>query len=275
MGPLVESDNTVTGISNSPIKVKGVTKSLQLNWDGTESYLQLTVLGTLKDVDVILGMDVLSRLDVTVEARSGRAQPRQADQTWIFSILEENLKVPAGKSRVFFLRNEIPGLVLFEPSVNLPEGLSGVPTLGEGSRVAVQLENHSDQDVKLSSQWQIGKFFSVQLVVKEPPKTGQQIPEIPEGLSKQQKRQLQDLLNKFPDVFSKKGDPISSTPLIEHEIHTTGPAIRLPSRRQNPLVREQEQEQIQDMLRAHYMVEHTEGWGLMNMSLHSNRLPYL
>ena len=70
MGPLVESDSTVTGISNSPIKVKGVTKSLQLKWDGAECSLQLTVLGTLKDVDVILGMDVLSRLDVKVEARN-------------------------------------------------------------------------------------------------------------------------------------------------------------------------------------------------------------
>ena len=29
MGPLDESDNTVTGIENSPIKVKGVTKPLE------------------------------------------------------------------------------------------------------------------------------------------------------------------------------------------------------------------------------------------------------
>ena len=34
-----------------------------------------------------------------------------------------------------------------------------------------------------------------------------------------------------------------------YKIHTTGPPIRLPSRRQNPLIREQEQEQVQEMLK--------------------------
>ena len=50
-------------------------------------------------------------------------------------------------------------------------------------------------------------------------------------------------------MFSKKGAPITSTPWIAHETHTTGPPIRQPSRRQNPLIREQEQQQVQEMLR--------------------------
>ena len=56
-------------------------------------------------------------------------------------------------------------------------------------------------------------------------------------------------MNKYRDVFSRKGVPITSTPLISHEIHTTGPPIRQPSRRQNPLIREQEQQQVQEMLK--------------------------
>ena len=50
-------------------------------------------------------------------------------------------------------------------------------------------------------------------------------------------------------MFSKEGDPISSTSLVEHEIYTEGPPVRLPFRRQNPLVRAQEQSQVKEMLR--------------------------
>ena len=43
------------------------------------------------------------------------------------------------------------------------------------------------------------------------------------SLNKDQKKDLQKLLGKYKDVFSKEGEPISSTPLVEHEIHTRGP----------------------------------------------------
>ena len=61
-------------------------------------------------------------------------------------------------------------------------------------------------------------------------------------------------------MFSKTGDLVSSTPLIEHEIHTIGPPVRLLSRRQNPLIREQEQEQLQDMLRNKVIRPSTSPW---------------
>ena len=47
----------------------------------------------------------------------------------------------------------------------------------------------------------------------------------------------------------RKVIPISSTSLVEHEIYTEGPPVRLPFRRQNPLVRAQEQSQVKEMLR--------------------------
>ena len=50
-------------------------------------------------------------------------------------------------------------------------------------------------------------------------------------------------------MFSKEGDPISSTSLVEHEIYTEGPPVRLPFRRQNPLVRAQEQSQVKEIVR--------------------------
>ena len=52
------------GVAPDPVKVKGLTKSLTLLWDGVGGKFQLVVLPTLHDVDVVLGVDVLSQLNV-------------------------------------------------------------------------------------------------------------------------------------------------------------------------------------------------------------------
>ena len=294
---------------------------MQIEWGPVEGRCVLTVLPTLEDQDVILGMDVLRRLGVIIAAGPGKAWPHWVasvdgavggtpltqgavertlqvqgavsgpaqsqeavrgtprmqgavdetpqlqevgdkmpvgadppvvqcqDSEGVFMVMRENMKIPAGKSRVFFLETQVPGLVLFEPGIEMPEGLQGVPTLSKGPRLVVQLDNHSSRDITLNPQWTIGKAFPVQLVVKAPPATGKELPDIPNTLTAKQRRQLQDLLMKYKDIFARKGEPITSTPFLEHEIHTNGPPVRLPSRRQNPLIREQEQQQIQEMLR--------------------------
>ena len=52
----------------------------------------------------------------------------------------------------------------------------------------------------------------------------------------------------YQDMFAGKGLKLGNTPMIEHEIHTIGPPIRQPYRRQNPEVRRQEQGQLKEML---------------------------
>ena len=126
--------------------------------------------------------------------------------------------------------------------------------------MAVQLDNPTDKDILVEPEWNIGQLSSVQLVVKLPLVEGRQFPDIPEDLNSVQQRQLQDLLARFGGVFSQKGDPISSTPLIEYEIHTEGPPVRLPSRCQNPLIREQEQQQVQEMLQDGVIRPSTSPW---------------
>ena len=63
-GPLRHSSTMVVGVGNVPIEVKGLSKPLMLEWDSAEGQCWLMVLTTLKDVDVILGMDVLSQFNV-------------------------------------------------------------------------------------------------------------------------------------------------------------------------------------------------------------------
>ena len=146
----MHSDTVVFGIGNIPIGIKGMSKPLKWNWDSVQGNCQLMVLTTLEGVDVILGMDVLSRFHVQIDTKSQIARPGIRQEVCAALVLKENYKIPAGKSRVFFLKNTLQGLTLFEPSDNLPEGLLGVPTLSKGRRVAVQLDNLSEKDVLLN-----------------------------------------------------------------------------------------------------------------------------
>ena len=157
------------------------------------------------------------------------------------------------------MKNTLPGLTLFEPGANLPEELLGVPALGKGSRLAIQLDNLSEKDVILNPKWDIGQLYPVQIA--DPPKA-RHLPEVPDTLDNEQRGALNKLLREYRDVFYKEGDPISSTSLVEHEIYTEGPPVRLPFRRQNPLVRAQEQSQVKEMLRDGVIRPSISPWAL-------------
>ena len=257
LGPLKETNTLVIGVGNVPVELKGITDSLKLEWDSIVDHCEMMVLTTLEDVDVILGMDIISRLNVQISGRSKDAFPQPESNSYEVLKLNHKVVIPAGKSRVFFVANTVTELTLFEPSDRLPEGLIGLPTLSEGSRVAVQLDNLTEGDITLNPEWEVGAISSVHLTQSP---TGDQMPQIPDSLSFEQQRDLRHLLDEYKDVFSREGQPISSTSLVEHEIHTTGPAIRLPFRRQNPVIRDIEQQQVKEMLRDEVIRPSTSPW---------------
>ena len=113
------------------------------------------------------------------------------------------------------MNNTLPGLTLFEPGANLPDRLLGVPALDKGFRLAIQLDNLSERDIMLNPKWDIGQLYSVQLT--NPPRAGH-LPEVPGTLDESQREAFNKLLREYKDVFSKEGDPISSTSMVEHEI---------------------------------------------------------
>ena len=246
LGPLGQMETLVIGVGNVPVELKVITQVLELEWDSIRDHCQMVVLPTLEDVDVILGMDVISRLDVQISGRSKAAVPRPEGATSETIQVGQKMVIPAGKSRVFFVANTMASLTLFEPSDRLPEGLLGLPTLSKGARVAIQLDNLTEDDIALTPEWEVGTISSVHLA--QAPTEGQ-LPSVPASLTSEQQEDLHKLLKEYQDVFSKQGDPISSTSMVEHEIHTTGRPIRQPFRRQNPIIREIEQQQVKEMLR--------------------------
>ena len=212
LGSLKQSSTMVVGVGNVPIEVKELSKPLTLQWDNVEGQCQLMVLTTLTDVDVILGMDVLSQFGVKINSKEKTASPAQ--EHCILLILEENIKIPAGKSRVFLVNNTLPGLTLFEAGANLPEGLLGVLALGKGSRLAIQLDNLSERDIMLNPKWDIGQFYCVQLT--NPSKAGH-LPEVPGTLDESIKKKHSTSCSRSIRMYS----PRKVTPSVAHHWWST------------------------------------------------------
>ena len=223
--PLRQTDTQVIGVGNVPVELRGMTQTLELKWESVVDHCEMMVLSTPEDVDVILGMDIISRLDVQISGKAKDAKPRTESVPYEVQRLDQKVVIPAGKLRVFFLANTVAELTLFEPSDRLPKGLLDLPTLSKGSRVAIQLDNLTEGDINLIPECEVGTISSVHLA--QSPARGQ-TPQILDSLSREQQRDLRQLIEEYQDVFSKEGNPISSTSLVEHEIHTTGPPIRLP-----------------------------------------------
>ena len=105
LGPLRRTSRVVVGVENFPIELKGVLGPVEIEWDQVNDKFEILVLPTLEEVDVIIGMDVLSGMDVTILTGKGRASPgiTNSDQMATPVVLDRNVRLPAGKSRTFFL----------------------------------------------------------------------------------------------------------------------------------------------------------------------------
>lgn len=256
LGGLMESEQTVRGVSNVLIPVTGRTQPVELTWGAARTTVSLLVVPTLMNQDVILGMDVLRLLGVHIDAKRGIAEPTilptyvRPKETW---------RVPAASTVYFSIPNPIPqGIILYEPSNKLPSDVRSRAAVYEGEELLIRIENVGEEDRMLDSGWEIGTVEQVQL--EEMEKTEAVKPRIPEDLNSTQKKELERLLEKYKDVFSERTGKIGRTGVIQHEIHTRGAPIRQPYRRQNPFVRQQEQEHVEEMLEQDIIRPSTSPW---------------
>ena len=102
VGPLHRDATKIVGVGNVPINVDGRTGRLPLEWDDAKSFLTLLVIPTLEEPDMILGVDVLQRLGVKIDTKTGIAKP-----TMLVTKIkpEGSWKVPARTSVVFSITN--------------------------------------------------------------------------------------------------------------------------------------------------------------------------
>ena len=75
LGPLQDLNRVVIGVGNDPFKPDGITCPVTIEWGPAQDQFKLLVLHSLEDVDVILGMDVLSRFAVAMQSEQGVTYP--------------------------------------------------------------------------------------------------------------------------------------------------------------------------------------------------------
>ena len=244
LGGLLRSKGRVVGVGNTPIPVTGRTQLVDLTWNNAKTRISILVIPTLEGQDVILGMDLLRPLGVHIDAHKGTAEPTILPT---FVRPKETWRIPAASSVYFYVQNPLPEeLVLYEPSVKLPEGVRSQAAIYQGKELKIRLENLNEEEQLIDSGWEIGTIETVQLEEMERPVKKR--PDIPDELTAEQKEDLKALLDKYQEVFSERTGKIGRASNIQHEIHTRGAPIRQPFRRQNPYVRQMEQEQVSEML---------------------------
>ena len=72
---VIKSKVRIMGVGPDPIRIKGLAKPLTLLWNGVGGKFQLMILTGLTDVDVVLGMDVLSQFHVKINFKKQVASP--------------------------------------------------------------------------------------------------------------------------------------------------------------------------------------------------------
>ena len=77
--------------------------------------------------------------------------------------------------------------------------------------------------------------------------TSPKLPHISTSLEPNFRKKLQELIRECSDIMSQSDSDVGHANLLEHEIHRTGPPVRIPYRRANPIRREIEKEIITKM----------------------------
>ena len=142
--------------------------------------------------------------------------------------------------------------VCFELGLELPLCLSSSLILANGPTVWVDLHNLQPEPITLNAGHWAGTIEAAEVMeptettAKEPPAP---LDELVRGhLSPVQQHQLVQLLEQYQDIFSRSDEYLGQTPVLEHIIEARRPPVTLPYRFQNPTMRREEAEHLQQML---------------------------
>ena len=197
LGALMKSSVRIIGVGHDPIKVKGLSKPLTLQWDGVGGQFQLMVLTALTDVDVVLGMGVLSQFDVKINFKNQVASPAREPCTPLKPAKTVGLLLG---NPTFTFKDKIP---IKEEEVE--EIVKGVPR--QGHREVHRIWMASDSKIKTEDKRKDRR------IVRE-----SSMPWNQAGYKAQLQKDLKDIRQKFSRVLGQDLDK-SDNPFVE----ATGP----------------------------------------------------
>ena len=186
-----------------------------LEWDSVEGLCRLMVLTTLKDVDVILSMDVLSQFNIKINSRNQVASPERELCTLL--ILAENVGLLL-ENPTFTLKGKIQ--VKEEEAEEVIKGVHRQGHLGEHktwkafNRKFITTEGRKKcrKIVCTCPECQLGKNYRQRHLSKDT--IGSLRPWDQEGYVKQLKRELLDIRAKLSRILGQE-KVISGGPLLD------------------------------------------------------------
>ena len=193
LGALIKSNVRIIGVGPDPIKVKGLTRPLTLHWEGVGGKFQLMILTALTDVDVMLGMDVLSQFDVKIDFKKQVASPAREPCTPLEPARTVGLLL---NNPAFTFKGKIP---VKEEEVE--EVVKGVPR--QGHREVHRIWMASDIKTKTKDKRKDRKIVRKSLM-----------PWNKAGYKAQLQKDLKDIRQKFSQVLGKDLDK-SDNPIVE------------------------------------------------------------
>ena len=244
----------------------GTSPPLQGTWGGAKFSRRFEVLQGDLPGDGIIGMDILRPLRAVIDTANGNieldttADPQDtgiSTQTTVAQVVvHQPIRLPPRAAKFITIPHGLGSReVLFQPG-NLPDGITSEASLSQGRVATIRLTNLRQDPFLLSAGSALGtvtESMSVCTATLQQPPVGQHrplvLPDVPPELPPREQHQLQQLLYEFRDVFAQHEDDVGRTQLVQHQIKTTGPPIRVPARRQNPVVRAAEDAEVQKMLR--------------------------
>ena len=215
LGSLRHSSTMIVGVGNVPIEVKGLSKPLMLQWDGVEGQCQLMVLITLTDVDVVLGMNVLSQFDVKIDSRNQVASPER--ELCAPLILTETVGLLL-ENPTFILKGKIQ--VKEEEAEEVIKGVHRQGHLGEHktwkafNRKFITTEGRKKcrKIDRTCPECRLGKDYRQRHLPKG--SIGSSRPWDQEGYVKQLKRELEDIRAKLSRILRQE-KVVSGGPLLD------------------------------------------------------------
>ena len=215
LGPLRHSSMMIVGIGNVPIEVKGLSKPLALQWDGVGGQCQLMVLTTLTDVDVVLGMDVLSQFDVKIDFRNQVASPEREPCTLLKPAETVGLLL---ENPTFTFKGKIP--VKEEEAEEVIKGVHRQGHLGEhwtwrafnGKFITTEGRRKCRKIVRTCPECRLGKDYRQRHLPKGSIRSSR--PWDQEGYVAQLKKELEDICAKLSRILGQE-KVISGGPLLD------------------------------------------------------------
>ena len=257
---LDETRGTFNAVNGGSIKIFGSTE-LEFLLEGS-LFSQKFIIADIPDMEGILGMDFLEKYEVSIqvsklylEIGDQKVKLQKApDKTCSRVRVTKQVVIPPCSEMLIdgLIEGGKPGYseALVEPAATLgKEGLLCARTLVNvrSSVVTISVINVNDRPVTVPQSKTIGTLQTFQNVHSVTPNTqgdNSNMSSLPDHLkvliegtsdklSKQQKKQLEQLIHKYQDIFVGPDNTLGRTQLVQHKIDTgdTTP-FKIPMRRQ-------------------------------------------